>query len=245
MPSLKPKGETVPEVVGMKIPSFTSLKFVNEDGIGLLELNSPPSNTMSLAFFQEFASVLEFISQQKKLDALVVSGHGRHFSSGADLGSLLAEVTNKSITPVKGQTGEVPDFLSENYRTLLRLEQLRIPVIASIRGVCLGSALELALFSHFRICGEDAVFGLPETSFNLVPGLGGIFKLRYLAGEAGTLELVLKGNTFRAEDALRYGLVDKIVPKRTLLQTAFDFAREVKHDFRIEKRVLYIKKYLS
>ncbi len=103
----------------------------------------------------------------------------------------------------------------------------------------------LALFSHFRLCGEDAVFGLPEASFNLVPGLGGIYKLACISGEALALERVLKGSTFTAEDALKYKIIDKIVPKKALMPTAFNFAREVMQDFRVEKRGLYIKKYFS
>ena len=229
----------------MKVPVYTSIRMDLDEGLGLLELNAPPSNKMTLEFFREFSIALEFIKKHDEFKALVICGHGRHFSSGADLTSLLNEVLLRSKTDKKGRLHGIPAFLSENYKSLLGLERLPIPVIAAIRGVCLGSALELALFSHFRICSEDAVFGLPEASFNLVPGLGGIFKLACITGEANALSLVLRGSTFRAEDALKYKIVDKIEPRKELMTKAFDFAKEVIQDFRMEKRRLYIKKYLS
>lgn len=229
----------------MEIPAYSTIRLLIDEGIGKLELNTPPSNTMSLEFFRELASVLEFIGANDEFKALVLSGHGRHYSSGADLSALLTEIQNKAVTDKNGRLLTVPDFLSNNYTSLLMLESFRIPVISAIRGVCLGSALELALFSHFRLCSEDSVFGLPEASFNLVPGLGGIFKLSCISGAATALERVLKGSTFTSEDALRYKIVDKIVPRKELMQTATDFAREVMTDFRLEKRGLYIKKYLS
>ncbi len=229
----------------MNIPVYSTIHLVFDEGIGLLELNTPPSNTMTMEFFAEFASVLEFIRAHTEFRALIISGRGRHFSSGADVPVLLREILEKAETDKNGKLTKVPDFLSSNYKSLLILESFNIPVISSIRGVCLGSALELALFSHFRLCGEDAVFSLPEASFNLVPGLGGIYKLCCISGQALALDRVLRGSTFTAEDAFKYRIVDKLVPKKVLLATATGFAREVMQDFRIEKRALYVKKYLA
>jgi enoyl-CoA hydratase len=228
----------------MKTPSFGTIRLILDDDTGWLELNSPPSNKMTMEFFREFAAALDFISNHKEFRALVIYGHGRHYSSGTDLPTLLEEINKNAGTDINGNLTEVPEFLSNNYRSLLLLESFRIPVISAIRGVCLGSALELALFSHFRLCGEDSVIGLPEASFNLVPGLGGIYKLCCIAGEVTALERVLKGSTFNAEDAFRYRIVDRIVPKRKLLEQAGEFAREVMNDFRIEKKNLYVKQFL-
>jgi enoyl-CoA hydratase/carnithine racemase len=229
----------------MKIPGYSTIRLQFDEGVGLLELNSPPSNAMNMDFFKEFAAVLEFIRFIQEFRALIISGHGRHYSSGADVPVLLKEILEKAETDKKGRLISVPDFLSNNYKSFLMLESFSIPVVSAIRGVCLGSALELALFSHFRLCGEEAVFGLPEASFNLVPGLGGIYKLCCISGQALALERVLKGSTFTAEDAMKYRIVDKVVPKKALMPTAYDFTRQVMQDFRVEKRGLYVKKYLS
>ena len=202
----------------MKIPAYSTIRLILNEGIGQLELNSPPSNKMTMEFFREFASALDYIKEHKEFRALIINGHGRHYSSGADLPALLKEISEKATADKNGRLMDVPEFLSNNYRSLLLLESFTIPVISAIRGVCLGSALELALFSHFRLCGEDTVIGLPEASFNLVPGLGGIYKLSCIAGEATALERVLKGSTFTAEDAIKYRIIDKVVPKGNSLK---------------------------
>jgi len=137
----------------MKIPECSTVQLVFDEDIGFLELNSPPSNTMTLEFFREFASLIEFMRDQQEFKALIISGHGRHFSAGADVPVLLKEILEKTETDKDGRLAGVPEFLSNNYKSLLMLESLNIPVISAIRGVCLGSALELALFSHFRLCG--------------------------------------------------------------------------------------------
>jgi enoyl-CoA hydratase/carnithine racemase len=225
----------------LDIPEFKTIRINAADGIAQLILDQPPSNTMTLAFFKELKEAVHYISGTKEIRGLVISGRGRHFSSGTDLSSLLGEISLHTAHTSAYERNAVPEFLSENYQTLIALSRLEIPVIAAIRGVCLGSALELALFSHFRFCGEDAVFALPETTFNLIPGLGGITRLTELSGRARSLELVLQGETFPAEKAFRYGVVDRILPKRNLLQASVGFAKQIQTDYHKEKKRLYLK----
>ncbi len=182
-------------------------------GFGRLTLDAPPSNTMTTSFFTSFHHVVKQIAGTEGLRAVIVTGSGRHFSSGADIKSLLADA------------GE--GMLNENFEAFGMLEQLTVPVIAAIRGVCLGSALELALACHYRICADDAVLGLPETNFNLMPGIGGTGRMMKLAGTAKTVELVLRGMTFTAGDAHRWGLVDLVVPRKELLATTEQLAHSL------------------
>ncbi len=118
-------------------------------------------------------------------------------------------------------------MLIDNLKSFRFFEELQVPVIAAVRGVCLGSALELALFCHCRICGAGAVLGLPESSFGLLPGCGGIQKLRALAGFSCAMELVLSGTTFTAEEALHWNIVDRIVPKEDTVTAAVNFIRDI------------------
>lgn len=224
----------------MTIDLHTLSYTLNED-VGHLELCQPPSNEMSLDFFSELAQILEKIRHEKGLKALVISGRGRHFSSGARLHELLGQATsiNGDLSP------RMEKFLSENNRSFLILEDLPFPVISAIRGACLGSALELTLFTHFRFCGEDSVFGLPETTFNLIPGIGGISKTYKLAGKAAALELVLRGNTFSAEEALRLHLVDQVLPKKEVVRKAMEFARWVPSNYRKEKSKIYLQRFFT
>lgn len=228
----------------MALPSYKTIELRLNDGIGHLLMNQPPSNKMTLEFFREFSEAVDYIALDNSFKALVISGNGRHFSSGAELPSLLEEIHSGSIVR-NGQVVEVPPLLTSNYESFLKLEQFEIPVITAIRGVCLGSALELTLFSHFRFCGEDAVFGLPETSFNLLPGLGGVKKMSSLIGRSKTLELVLKAGTFSASEALAMKIVHRVLPKRELVKSAIEFAQFSANDFRKEKVVLYLKKYFA
>ncbi|HNY01453.1 MAG TPA: enoyl-CoA hydratase/isomerase family protein [Bacteroidales bacterium] len=207
-----------------------TLDWTLENGIGLITLDRPPSNTMTLGFFNEFRDLVATIGRERGLKAVIIRGRGRHFSSGADVQELL-DCTE-------------PGLMMENYRTFQLLEEMPVPVIAAIRGVCLGSAFELALFCHFRICSHDAVLGLPETNFNLMPGIGGIQRMAALAAEARAVELVLRGNTFQAAEAFTYGLADYLVPKQQVLDSAMSLAAWLPGTYQRENRKLYIQQYL-
>ncbi|MEE4259487.1 MAG: enoyl-CoA hydratase/isomerase family protein, partial [Bacteroidales bacterium] len=122
------------------------------------------------------------------------------------------------------------------------LNQLKIPVIAVVKGVCIGSGLELALHCHFRLCAEDAILGLPESSFGLIPGLGGISKLMELSGKAKAIELVLKGNHFNASDALKWHVVDAVYHKKVLIDKAIQLARLSADNYRKYNKSDYLQR---
>jgi enoyl-CoA hydratase/carnithine racemase len=230
------------EEFAMNTEKYNTLLFDFTDGIGHIIMNQPPSNMMTVEFFLELGQLVEKLKKSDGLRAIVISGQGRHFSSGAQLDELL-NLANGGHTP--GQSEKVNflrDFLKRNFESFLYFEKVNIPVISAIRGVCLGSALEFALFSHYRFCGEDAVFGLPETTFNLLPGIGGISRVALLSGKSRTLELVLRGNTFSAEEALKLKIVDKILPKKKVVELAVDFAGSIINDYRKGKEKLFIQK---
>jgi enoyl-CoA hydratase/carnithine racemase len=208
-----------------------TLEWTIEQGIGRLTLNRPPSNTMTMAFFREMQLLVREIPARHDLRAIIISGTGRHYSSGADISELLSHVDNKTML--------------DNYQAFVTIEQLEIPVISAIRGVCLGSAFELALFSHFRICAEDAVLGLPESTFNLMPGIGGIQRVTALAGKARAIELVLRGNTFPATEALKMGLVDVIVPRNEVMPLSVAFANALPGRIPDADRRICIHKFLK
>jgi enoyl-CoA hydratase/carnithine racemase len=218
-----------------------NLVFNITEGIGHLELNHPPANQMTAEFFSEFNELVDELRVMKGLKAIVISSRGRHFSSGANLDELLEQ----AVIPGERNHPEINEnwntISEKNSRSFLFFEEMEIPVIAAIRGVCIGSAFEFALFSHFRFCGEDAVFGNPETTFNLIPGLGGIRKIAALCGQAKAIELLLKGNTFGAQEAQLNHLVDKIVPRRKVVEFSMAFARKVMKNYKKQKASLYLQ----
>jgi enoyl-CoA hydratase len=221
---------------------FNTLSFDFSAGIGHIVINQPPSNMMTVEFFLELGQLIEKLKKLQGLKSIVISGQGRHFSSGAQLDELL-NLANGEHSPTQNERANfLRDFLKRNFETFLFFEKVNIPVISAIRGACLGSALEFALFTHYRFCGEDAVFGLPETTFNLLPGIGGISRVALLSGKSRTLELVLRGNTFSAEEALKLNIVDKILPRKKVVEMAIDFAGSIMNDYRKGKEKLFIHK---
>lgn len=157
---------------------------------------------------------------------IVIYGSGRHFSSGADLEDLKNAIREHGCA--------MPAFLHDNLSSFRFFEECAIPVVAAIRGVCLGSALELALFCHARVCGEGSVLGLPESTFGLMPGCGGISKMLSLAGRARTMELSLSGASFSPDEAISWKLVDVIAPKKDVVARAIDLVKKMSASIKTE-----------
>ena len=224
----------------MKPENLISWKI--ESGIGHLLLSNPPGNEMTPAFFYELKKLITIVITDSRVKAIIISGIGRHFSSGADLNSLLEMVSLKNDMEFCGKSETNNNALNSNLQSFLFFENLKIPVIAAIRGVCVGSALELTMFCHFRLCAEGAVLGLPESTFGLMPGIGGVQKMNHLSGKAKTIELTLKGNTFTAEDAFQWNIIDRVVAKKHLMENAIRLAELSANKYRKYNKSDYLRK---
>jgi enoyl-CoA hydratase/carnithine racemase len=117
--------------------------------------------------------------------------------------------------------------MEKGNRLLNYLDELEIPVIAAISGVCFGAGLEIALACDIRICEENALFAFPEANHDLFPGLGGSRRLAELTGKSTALELVLNGDMINAEKALELIIVDEVVEKKQALNHAIGLARKL------------------
>jgi enoyl-CoA hydratase/carnithine racemase len=221
---------------------FKTLNWKLSEGIGFLELRQPPSNRMDRIFFDELHDLTTRVIPSEMPAALIIYGSGRHFSSGADIDDLLRGVAD---SPEMAENKGVPDFLIHNNKSFLFFYELKIPVIAAIQGVCLGSALELALFCHFRICSDNALLALPELSFNLMPGCGGTQTLPAVCGRSTALQLMLEGRSMDASEALELGITDRVVARKELLSSAIALAKQLITDYHPDKRPYYLKKYLA
>jgi len=195
-------------------------------------------------FFSELKQIIETEILSSDVKAVVMHGSGRHFSSGADIGELTSMIGRQCALDSSGAIASYPPFIEENNRSFRFFDSLGVPVIAAIRGVCLGSALELAMFCHIRICGEGSVFALPETTFNLIPGCGGMQKIIGLAGMARGLEIILRGMNFSAEEALSWNVVDRMVPKKEVVDTAVSLAQKIASGYERNKIPLYLNEFL-
>lgn len=215
---------------------FKVLNWHIKDDIGYLEINNPPSNPMDSTFFEEFYWWRTEIVEKEEIKAIIIHGKGRHFSSGAVLNDLLGIIERSHIED--GHTEKISKFLNKNSRIFYSLKEFKMPVIAAVRGVCLGSAFELALCADYIICGEKAVLGLPETTFGLIPGCTGTYILPNIIKKSLAIELILSGETFNPEEALKWNLIHRIAPSKDVLNLATDIAKKVSENFEPEFKKL-------
>jgi enoyl-CoA hydratase/carnithine racemase len=184
---------------------------------------------MDSVFFEEFYWWRTEIVEKEELDSIIIHGIGRHFSSGAVLSDLLGIISRSYHD--NNDIKKISEFLNINSQVFYSLKELNIPVIAAVRGVCVGSAFELALCSDYIVCGEKAVLGLPETSFDLIPGCTGTYVLPRIVGQSLAMELILSGKTFSPDDAKKWGIVQQIVPTKQVIERATEIAQKLAPKF--------------
>jgi enoyl-CoA hydratase/carnithine racemase len=170
-----------------------------------------------LAFLDELGRLATEVLPTLAVEGLVVSGRGRHFSSGANLDEL-----KKAISDAPANS--VPQSLLAHGDTLRALEALPYPTVAAIDGCCLGSGFELALACHYRVSTPRALFALPEANFHLMPGCGATVRLPLLVGAGRAMELALTGRYLESSEALAWGAIDAVVPPAELLNAAWRLA---------------------
>jgi len=188
--------------------------------VGVLTLNRPEAlNSMTVAMLEMMSGILDEIENDPDTRVLIVTGSGeKAFCVGADLKS-----RGKEFEP-----GLIHDPLGLLVRSVFgRLESLHVPVVMAIRGYALGGGLELALAGDLRIAAEGARLGFPEAKVGSLPGAGGTQRATRLIGPAFTKELMFTADHVGAEDALRMGLVNRVVPDDDLMEETMALAQRI------------------
>ncbi len=191
---------------------YNTLLYGKTKNIATLNLINPPGNVMSMKFFDELLDVCENEIINEDFKGLIISSKGRHFSSGADVKELLNIVKNSDRL--------VPGAMEKNLRAIEILHKVSKPKVAVLKGICYGSGFELALTANYRIAQKNILIALPEVSYGLMPGLGGISTLTAIIGGGKTLEFTLTGRAINSEEALSLGLVDEICNKEEIEEKA-------------------------
>ena len=182
-----------------------------DDGIAVITINRPEKmNALNAAVIGELDAAISDLDADASVRGLILTGAGeKAFVAGADIAELA------KATPVEGrETG------MKGQRVYDRLERFRGPVIAAVNGFALGGGCELALACHIRIASEGARFGTPEVKLGLICGYAGTQRLPRLVGRGRALEILLSGEMVSAEEALRIGLVNRVVTKDALMAEA-------------------------
>ena len=183
--------------------AYEAIRYELADGVATITLNRPNvHNAMNDTMRAELTACFTELAQSTDARAIVVTGAGeRAFSAGADIREFVAPQV-----PVK--------FRDARRRVDFRaaMDRCGQPIIAAINGFALGGGLELALACDIRIAGEDAQLGLTEVNLAIIPGGGGTQRLPRLVGRGKALEMILTGARVDAREALRIGLVERVVP---------------------------------
>lgn len=184
---------------------------------GILTINRKEAmNALNSQVIAELGEVLEAIPKTDIRCLILTGTGGKAFAAGAD-------ITEMAMLSVQ----EAGDFSHAGNSVMEKLETLPVPVIAAVGGYALGGGCELALACDIRIASEQAVFGFPETSLGIIPGYGGIQRLVRTIGLSRAKEMVFTCNRVSAEEALRMGLVNKVVPCDRLMEEALLMADKI------------------
>lgn len=190
------------------------------DDIGVITLDNPPENYLADPDFIPLEILRKWTSADS-LKGIIIHGAGKHFSAGGNLENLFAMIHGKEDLMARMKAGKaVLDYL----------ENLNIPVIAAIQGVCFGGGLEIALAAHIRICSENALFAFPEINHGIIPGLGGTVRSAQQIGHRKSLNFIMAGDMINAGEALAMDLVDYVVPKSKLLDFTYTMMQKMTQD---------------
>ena len=193
-----------------------------DDGVVTVTFNRPDElNPISLDALGEINAAIEAVRQNDQHRVLIFTGAGRAFSAGADV--------KKFADGVFREPDELPLFfrISKGTDPVANIEGLLKPTIAALNGVAVGEGLEIALASDFRIASDKAKLGFPEAKIGLIPASGGCSRIVKQLGIMRAKELYLGGELLHAEEALRLGLVTKVVPHDNLMDETMSLARRL------------------
>lgn len=187
------------------------LYFDEFDKVGYIILNNPPENRMTVRFFSDLQTIVSNLAGRRDLTGIIICSNGRHFSSGAALPELRTILEDAQRN---GADSRQQLFTDANQECFRMLSSLPVPVVAVLKGLCAGSAYELALCADIRIAEERTTLGLPEVQYDVIPGCGGTVRLTKLIGAASALDLLLGGRLLSSDEAFMLGLVDMVVPRK-------------------------------
>lgn len=189
-----------------------------DESVALITLNRPDAlNALNATMFEELEQLFSELSNDTTIRVILITGAGeRAFAAGADI---------RELTTVDSKAGKV--LSQRGQRVFNAIEDCGKPVIACINGVALGGGCELALVCTLRIASEKAALGLPEVKLGLIPGYGGTQRMPRLIGQSAALRLMLTAKNVSAEEALRLGLVDEVVPAATLMARGLELAQTI------------------
>ena len=186
-----------------------------QNGVLTITLDRPKANAINVATSRALYAAFQQLQDDPTLRVAILTGTGRFFSAGWDLG---AATEGEAIDADHGPGG---------FAGLTEFFGLSKPVIAAVNGLAFGGGFELALAADLIIAAEHVEFALPEVKLGMIPDSGGVLRLPRRLPRAIATELLLTGRRMSAQEALRWGLINQVVPTEALMQTAQELAATI------------------
>lgn len=183
--------------------------------VGLVTLNRPEAmNALNPTILGELMDALEAFDTDDAIGAMVITGNEKVFAAGADI---------KEMAEASEEQMRRSSFIG----LFSRIREIRKPVIAAVSGWALGGGCELAMSCDMIVASEKAKFGQPEITIGVIPGAGGTQRLTLAVGKAIAMEMVLNNRILSAQEALQFGLVNRVAPVESFLDEAVSLADEI------------------
>ncbi len=197
--------------------SYNNIILEKNDNIAVIKINRPKAlNALNSDTLKELNSVIDEVSKDEDVYVVLLTGEGKAFVAGADISEM------QKLNSLQGR-----GFGTLGNKVFRKLEMLEKPVIAAVNGFALGGGCELSMACDIRIASSKAKFAQPEAGLGITPGFGGTQRLARLVGEGMAKQLIYTCEMINAEEALRIGLVNKVVEPENLLQEAMDMATKI------------------
>jgi enoyl-CoA hydratase/carnithine racemase len=191
-----------------------------DDGVLEITLNRPEKrNALSIELFDAIGDAFQ-LAAAPDVRAVLVRGNGPVFCAGIDLGSLASLTSDRSDGAFLSSLQHLQDIF-------MRLQRIGKPSVAAMQGAAVGAGLQLGLACDLRVAADDLRMGVYEIHYGIVPDLGGIHRLVQLCGPARAKDLAMTGRDVNPDEALRIGLVDRVVAVAELDQSSRALAREI------------------
>ncbi|MEW6084631.1 MAG: enoyl-CoA hydratase-related protein [Chloroflexota bacterium] len=195
--------------------TYTSILVETRGRVGLVTLNRPQAlNALNHALMRELMDALEAFDNNDTVGAMVITGSEKAFAAGADI----KEMADESALDMTR---------NDHIAVFGRIRTIRKPVIAAVSGWALGGGCELALSCDMILASDSAKFGLPEITLGVIPGAGGTQRLVRAVGKAIAMEMILNDRKLNAQEALHFGLVNRVIPVSDYLNEAIKLAEEI------------------
>ncbi len=200
--------------IGLRM-SQSYLIITKEDGYAVVQFNRPDVlNALNMKLMEELVETLEMLDKDDAVRCIILTGNEKAFAAGADI----KEMADASAMEM---------LLRDQFARWDRIRKIKTPIIAAVSGFALGGGCELVMTCDMVIASETAKFGQPEINIGVIPGAGGTQRLTRAVGKVKAMEMVLTGRMISADEALRWGLINKVVPVEYYLTEAKAWAKEI------------------